>query len=93
MDLSRPMRVVTPTLDGDVLVVLAGTDAPLTGRQVHTVLGRASETGVRMALERAAVVAEKRCIVGSALGVPMHARLVARTRIPREEPVREMVRI
>ena len=39
------------------------------------------------------VVAEKRCIVGSALGVPMHARLVARTRIPREEPVREMVRI
>jgi len=52
MDLSRPMRVVTPTLDGDVLVVLAGTDAPLTGRQVHRILGRASEAGVRQALER-----------------------------------------
>lgn len=52
MDLSRPMRVVTPTLDGDVLVVLAGTDAPLTGRQVHLLLGRASEAGVRQALGR-----------------------------------------
>lgn len=52
MDLSRPMRVVTPTLDGDVLQTLAGTDAPLTGRQVHALMGRASETGVRRTLDR-----------------------------------------
>lgn len=45
------------------------------------------------ALERAAKLAEKRCIVGSALGVPLHVRLVARTRLPREEPVRELVRV
>jgi organic hydroperoxide reductase OsmC/OhrA len=43
------------------------------------------------ALERAAVLAEKRCIVGTALGVPLHVRLVARTRLPRDEPAREVV--
>ena len=45
------------------------------------------------ALERAATLAEKRCIVASALGVPVHVRLVARTRIPREEPARELVHV
>jgi uncharacterized OsmC-like protein len=45
------------------------------------------------ALERAARIAEKRCIVGSALGVPLHVRLVARTRIPREEPSRRVVAV
>jgi organic hydroperoxide reductase OsmC/OhrA len=43
------------------------------------------------ALERAAKLAEKRCIVGTALGVPLHVRLVARTKLPREEPARELV--
>lgn len=46
------MRTVTPTLDGDVLRVLARADASFTGRHVHRMLGRASETGVRRALER-----------------------------------------
>lgn len=54
VDLARPLRVVTPTLDGDVLSVLCATSAPLTGRQVHRLLGRASEGGVRQALERLA---------------------------------------
>ena len=45
------------------------------------------------ALERAAETAEKRCIVASALGVPLHVRLVARTKLPHEEPVREVVRV
>jgi organic hydroperoxide reductase OsmC/OhrA len=43
------------------------------------------------ALERAAHLAEKRCIVGSALGVPLHVRLVTRTKLPRAEPARELV--
>lgn len=46
------MRTVTPTLDGDVLQVLARADASFTGRQVHRLLGRASENGVRGALDR-----------------------------------------
>lgn len=46
------MRTVTPTLDGDVLRVLARANASFTGRQVHRLIGRASETGVRRALER-----------------------------------------
>jgi hypothetical protein len=52
MDLRRPLAVVTPTLDGDVLAVLAGAEGPFSGRQVHVILGRGSETGVRRALER-----------------------------------------
>jgi predicted nucleotidyltransferase len=65
MNLSRPMRVVTPTLDGDVLVVLARTDAPLTGRQVHALLGRASEPGVRRVLDR---LVEQGVVLRSAAG-------------------------
>lgn len=52
MDLGRPLAVVTPTVDGDVLAVLARADAPFTGRQVHQVAGRHSERGVRNALHR-----------------------------------------
>lgn len=52
MDLARPLAVVTPTVDGDVLAVLARADASFTGRQVHQVAGRHSERGVRNALHR-----------------------------------------
>jgi predicted nucleotidyltransferase len=52
MDLARPFGVVTPTVDGDVLTVLAGADAAFTGRQVHQLVGRHSESGVRKALQR-----------------------------------------
>jgi len=52
MDLSRPLTVITPTVDADVLAVLAGADASFTGRQVHQVAGRHSERGVRNALHR-----------------------------------------
>lgn len=54
MDLSRPLAVVTPTVDGDVLTVLAGAAASFTGRQVHQMAGRHSERGVRNALQRLA---------------------------------------
>lgn len=54
MELQHPLRVVTPTLDGDVLAVLARADAEFTPPQVHVVLGRYSEDGVRRVLGRLA---------------------------------------
>lgn len=52
MDFKRPLSVVAPTLDGDVLGVLAGADEEFTGRRIHRVLGRGSEHGVRKAADR-----------------------------------------
>lgn len=52
MDLCHPLRVVTPTLDGDVLTVLARVDEGFNGRQIHRLLGYGSEQGVRKAVER-----------------------------------------
>ncbi len=52
MDLGRPLAVITPTLDGDVLAVLARQDGTLTTGQIHRVLGQYSEEGVRKALQR-----------------------------------------
>lgn len=54
MDLGRPLTVITPTVDADVLAVLARADASFTGRQTHRLVGRHSEAGVRNALERLA---------------------------------------
>jgi Nucleotidyltransferase domain len=52
MDFRRPLKAVTPTLDGDVLAVLAGADEEFSGRQVHRLVGHGSERGVRNTLER-----------------------------------------
>src|SRR3954454_14997180 len=52
MNLAHPLEIVTPTVDADVLAVLAGAEASFTGRQVHQVAGRHSERGVRNALHR-----------------------------------------
>jgi hypothetical protein len=52
MDFRHPLSTVTPTLDGEVLVALAGVDAELTGREVHRLANRGSEHGVRKALDR-----------------------------------------
>lgn len=54
MDLSRPLSTVTPTLDGDVLAVLANHDGGFTTGQLHRVLARHSEEGIRKALRRLA---------------------------------------
>ncbi len=54
MELQHPFRVVTPTVDGDVLAALARADAEFTPPQVHAVLGRHSEDGVRRVLGRLA---------------------------------------
>jgi predicted nucleotidyltransferase len=52
MDMSRPYSVLSPTLDADVLAVLAGTTRPLTGREVARLVRRGSQRGVLSALER-----------------------------------------
>jgi predicted nucleotidyltransferase len=54
MDLSQPFRAVTPTLDGDVLTVLARAEEGFSGRQIHRLVGHGSEQGVRKAVERLA---------------------------------------
>ncbi len=55
MDFSRPLTTVTPTLDGDVLAVLAAADLPFTSGQVHRVLNQFSQEGIRKVLTRLVV--------------------------------------
>jgi predicted nucleotidyltransferase len=52
VELHHPLAVITPTVDGDVLAVLARAEAAFTGREVHRLVGRYSEAGVRNALSR-----------------------------------------
>lgn len=52
MILNRPLEAVTPTVDGDVLAVLARADAAFTPPQVRDLAGRHSVAGVRNALNR-----------------------------------------
>lgn len=54
MELHRPFRVVTPTVDGDVLAALARVESSFTPPQLHRVVGRHSEAGIRKALHRLA---------------------------------------
>jgi predicted nucleotidyltransferase len=52
MDVSRPYMAICPTLDSEVLTVLAGTTRPLTGREVARLTGRTSHRGVAEVLSR-----------------------------------------
>ena len=52
MDFGHPLRVVTPTLDADVLSVLARAEIELTGREIQRLGGHGSHQGVRNAAER-----------------------------------------
>jgi predicted nucleotidyltransferase len=52
MELNRPLATITPTLDGDVLTVLAQQEASFTTGQLHRVLGRYSVEGIRKVLMR-----------------------------------------
>ncbi|MFN8078354.1 MAG: nucleotidyltransferase domain-containing protein [Kineosporiaceae bacterium] len=54
MEISRPMRIVTAALDGDLLAVLARADHGFTGRQLARLAGASSE-GARQALARLVV--------------------------------------
>lgn len=52
MELSHPLRVVTPTLDGDILRVLALADAEFTPPAIHRLIGEHSVDGIRKSLDR-----------------------------------------
>lgn len=52
MDLNRPLSTVTPTIDGDVLAVLASYDGTFTTGQVHRLAPQHSEEGIRKVLRR-----------------------------------------
>ncbi len=52
MILSRPLSVVTPTVDGDVLRALALADASFTTGELHRLIGAHSVDGVRKVLLR-----------------------------------------
>lgn len=55
MEMQRPFRLITPTVDGDVLAALARVQSSFTPPQLQRVIGRHSEAGVRKALQRLAV--------------------------------------
>lgn len=52
MDVARPYAAVAPGIEGDALVVLAGTTAPLTGRQITRLARRGTSPSVSAALDR-----------------------------------------
>ena len=52
MDLARPLSVISPTLDAEVLRTLAGADADFTTAQVHRVIAHASLRGIANTLTR-----------------------------------------
>jgi Nucleotidyltransferase domain len=52
VDLSHPVEAVVPSLDGDVLAVLARTTSALTGREVARLSLRGSQSGVNAVLAR-----------------------------------------
>jgi predicted nucleotidyltransferase len=52
MDFRRPLTVVTPTLDGDVLGALARADAEFSGRELARHVGHGSTEGIRRAADR-----------------------------------------
>jgi hypothetical protein len=54
VQLNRPLATITPTLDGDVLAVLAHQEVTFTTGQLHRILDRYSEEGIRKVLRRLA---------------------------------------
>lgn len=54
MQVQRPLATVTPTLDGDVLTVLAGTEVAFTPGQAARMIPSASVEGIRKVLKRLA---------------------------------------
>ena len=55
MELGRPLAVVTPSVDGDVLRVLALAQADFTPGALRDVIGEHSVAGIRRALDRLAL--------------------------------------
>jgi predicted nucleotidyltransferase len=88
VDLAHPLAVVTPTLDGDILAVLALVDVGFTPGQLHRTLARHSEDGIRRALRRLAgqgIVSDERA--GNA-----HMYRLSRAHLA-AEPIRALAQI
>jgi len=54
MQLQHPFRTITPTIDGDVLRVLAGSDSWFTVARIRSLAGSGSPEGIRRVLRRLA---------------------------------------
>src|SRR5665647_3393448 len=52
MQAQHPLAVVTPTLDGDVLTILALVEAPFTTGQLNRLLPDRSHDGIRKVMQR-----------------------------------------
>lgn len=52
MDVSQPYTAICPTLDSEVLAVLAGSRRPMTGREIARLTGRTSHRGPLEVLNR-----------------------------------------
>ncbi len=88
MELNRPLATITPTLDGDVLTVLAQHEASFTTGQLHHVLSRYSAEGIRkvlMRLTRQGVVHAER--IGNAYSYRLNDEHLA------AGPIRELAHI
>jgi predicted nucleotidyltransferase len=72
MLLDSPLAVITPTVDGDVLAVLARADASFTPPNVQSLIGRHSVEGVRKALQR---LAEQGIVDADRVGNAVNYRL------------------
>lgn len=88
MQFNRPFATVTPTLDGEVLAVLASADVSFTTGQVRRVLRAYSDEGIRKVLTRlvsqGVVLADR---VGSAFTYRLNTEHLA------AEPIRELARL
>jgi predicted nucleotidyltransferase len=88
VELNRPLATVTPTLDGDVLAVLAQQEMAFTTGQLHRVLDGYSEEGIRkvlVRLTRQGVVHSER--IGNAYSYRLNLDHLA------AGPIRELARI
>lgn len=72
MQLSRPLAVVTPTLDGPVLTALALADESFTTGQLVRLLGHGSEEGIRKVLRR---LTEQGVVTAERVGAAFSYRL------------------
>lgn len=88
MQLNRPLATVTPTLDGDVLTILAAHDGTFTTGQIHRILDGFSEEGIRKVLTRlvlqGVVLADR---VGNAFTYRLNTDHLA------AEPIRALARL
>jgi hypothetical protein len=88
MQLNRPFATVTPTLDGDVLTILATQDVAFTTGQIHRILDDFSEEGIRKVLTRlvlqGVVLADR---VGNAFAYRLNTQHLA------AEPIKALARL